>query len=241
MEKLNLTENQKENASLENRKPKMGLIPKIAILLAIFIICFLGYRIYGFVQYMRNNPRVRQAGEIEFNQANKDIIRSKNGVYQGNTPTAMQAAEKFSEIMKRQREKNFTEGDKSAFSISGGEFITYCNLQESTCVFLIHIPQLRKFTSSAKTALNSMAWDAAWLTAKELKLDKKELAVGVKGAILYSAIYIGDFDLSKETPGEIKEKGDGISDTRLLYRFFTSLKNENPQNQSAPAMTIKKE
>lgn len=56
----------------------------------------------------------------------------------GNSPEAIVLAKDFSRVMKSLRDDFFTPAKKGDVSLSGGEFITWCELHEGSCVFLVH-------------------------------------------------------------------------------------------------------
>jgi hypothetical protein len=61
----------------------------------------------------------------------------------------------------------------------------------------------------------------------------KTLALGVKGALLYDTILIGDYvaDPTNAPGGDgIKKRGSGMEGMKLLYPFFQS-EAEAPMNQ----------
>ena len=87
----------------------------------------------------------------------------------------------------------FSEGKKDAYSISKGEFLTYCQLNADSCVFLVHVPELRRFTIDAKKSMCTLAWaNAQSILKARINSPPRTLAVGVKGAVLYESIMIGN-------------------------------------------------
>jgi hypothetical protein len=72
----------------------------------------------------------------------------------GNTPKAAEVASRFAAKMKLMREILFEKG-KETFSVSQHEFLTYCDLQEDRCVLIVHVPDLRHFSDSAKGTLGA--------------------------------------------------------------------------------------
>src|SRR5438128_11922561 len=61
-----------------------------------------------------------------------------------------------------------------------------CHLNTNACVFLVHVPELRHFTSDAKKTMGDLAWINAQSVLKaKVSSPPKQVVVGVKGALLY--------------------------------------------------------
>jgi hypothetical protein len=109
----------------------------------------------------------------------------------GNTETAIKLANAFAERMKKMSDESFTKGSKNSLLLSGGEYLTYCELHPDRCLFLVHVPAYREFTDEAKKVLAELAWFNAQVTvAEKLKPDSK-LALGLRGNLIYGDILIG--------------------------------------------------
>ncbi len=178
-------------------------------------------------------------GKNEFDAANRMIISDQQGVANGNKPDALNIAKQFSNQMAMMRSILFTGGDEKAFSLTDGNFITYCAVNGDRCVILVHVPQLRKFTADAKESMNELAWICAWQAVAESGLEIKQLAVGVKGAIQYSAVYTGRFDPMAEEVQDPLQEGKGLTDTKMLYPYFVHVRNKpkEPVVEEAAAAT----
>jgi hypothetical protein len=129
----------------------------------------------------------------------------------------------FSDMVQSFRNAAIEKGKSSAFSVSGGNFLTYCQVSEHGTAFLVHVPDLRKFTSGAKATMAEAAWAAAQLVAESQNPAPRKLAVAVRGALLYDQIMIGNL-----VPGFTNEGNKGIvsrhasSDSEVLHPFFAS-------------------
>jgi hypothetical protein len=121
--------------------------------------------------------------------------------------------------MKTLREVFFSEEKRKGISLSDGEFITWCELREGQCAFIVHVPSYRKFTEDAKDSLETLAWTAAQQTVRDTLEEGDELAVGMKGVVLWGDVRVGT------VVGQDSE-GDGIEqqgkDEAILYPFFVS-------------------
>ena len=200
----------------------MPLIAKISLLIAVVVASFIAFRVVQFAKYMKEHPRHAVPGELEFREANRQIIGNKGTVSFGNNGEAVSLASDYSKSLKILREGFFTEGKKNAFSISKGEFLTYCQWNGDSCAFLVHVPEFRRFTSDAKKSLTDLAWmNAQSVLAASKQPPPKTIAVGVKGAVLYETVLIGNFVSDPQKgDGIITQRASGISGTALLYPFF---------------------
>jgi hypothetical protein len=71
-------------------------------------------------------------------------------------------------------------------------FTALCSVRGDTAVFLLHVPDLRKFADDAKVAMGKMAWFAARLGWSELPEPRPvRLCVAVKGIALYDRVLEG--------------------------------------------------
>jgi len=218
-----------------NRSSKKGLNKALVVIILVVLafFSFLGYRIYGFIQYVKEMPRVSEPGHTEFRIANKSIIRNDGKVAKGNNTRAEALARDYSEHFAVLRESFFTESDDSAFSLSKGEMLTYCHLREDSCIFLVHVPQLRNFTGDAKSSIVDLAWHCANTVLKGNKVPgDMQLALGVKGLMSYEAILIGKLDVDGEPLSGLDIRESGIASQKLFYPFFAPIiedKKAEPQ------------
>ena len=152
-----------------------------------------------------------QAPQARLQAAELKIISDTAGVAYGNSAKAIELARNMGDMMKDIRDEMFTE-DKGGISISGGNFITYCELTESSCLFLIHVPNYRKFSADAKKSLAQLTWTAAQTTAAESIDGNHDLGVGMKGVILYGSVMVGKLSDKQPTTND-KERSH-------LVKFF---------------------
>ncbi|QIF00462.1 hypothetical protein G5S37_02625 [Roseimicrobium sp. ORNL1] len=160
-------------------------------------------------------------GNAEFDSANSLITSNRNGAAHGNTPVAKELAEKFSLVIREYRNAGVEKAKKkSSLSLTDGQFLTYCHLREDDCVFLVHVPDLRKFNGEAKKFICTAAWHTANLVlAGQPKLPTR-LAVGVRGAMFYEEIVIGSAVGDSEDPAKgIQRRYDGMN-KQVVFPFF---------------------
>jgi hypothetical protein len=167
-----------------------------------------------------NSPAAR------LNAAEGKINSDSDGIAHGNTPEAKALAEKYATTMKSLREAFFTKG-KKGISLSGGNFITYCELHDGRCIFITHVPQYRKFTGDAKDSLAEIAWEAAQETVSDTLHEGDDLGVGLKGVVFYGSVMVGHVtSIGGDKRGLEKETE---SDKRLLEPFFERDEVEMPK------------
>lgn len=223
-----------------SRGQKASMSPVLKILLCVvggvFLLCagVFGFALLqgvyqGFQEGQaraRNAPPGSSAGEAAFRAANSQITsRGSDGTSAwGNSDEARQLARDFSIRIRALREVYFTKRKKKALvSLSDGEFLTYCHLDGAACVFLVHVPDLRKFTADAKSGLADLAWATAQdVVRSNLKIPPPQLAIGTRGAMLYGHVLIGEFQPNEEDDDrgvEVRQSGDHPE--YQLYQFFS--------------------
>ena len=109
----------------------------------------------------------------------------------GNSPEAIQLAQQFSNKLKEISDEAFTKGRRPLIQLSQGEYLTYCELHEDRCLFLVHVPSYRKFTGDAKQSLARIAWMVAQHTVSDKLPANAKLGVGLRGVLMYGDIMVG--------------------------------------------------
>jgi hypothetical protein len=206
------------------QKVRFPLATKLILAAVAVFVAFMAFRLVQFGLYLRQNPLPQHPGEAAFREANRKIIANRGTMAFGNTPEAITLARDYLRSLKILREGFFSEGKKNAYSVSKGEFLTFCQWNSNSCVFLVHVPELRRFTREAKESLTELAWiNAQSVLNAGTTQPPSTVAVGVKGAMLYEAIWIGDFvPDSQGEVGGVKTRGSGIQGTKLLFPFFAA-------------------
>ena len=163
------------------------------------------------------------AEKTAFEEANRLIAIDKGPEAYGNTPDAEKLAAAFSAMVKLGRQMGIQAGKKSTISLSKGKFLTYCRINADSCAFMVHVPDLRKFTSDAKTYIADMAWAVAMKSASQLQPQPKRLAVGIRGAFLYDTVIEGHIVADdKDSEEGIEQRHDGGSPQKFLAAYFES-------------------
>jgi len=222
------------------KKPARNWAVIVILFVVVAVAGFVGYRVVQFVHYVRTHPSSAQPGEVEFREANGEIIAGKAGEVFGNSDEARQLAAEYSKSFKILRDNFFTKGGGTVLGGLEGDFLTYCQLNDDSCVFLVHVPELRKFTGDAKKSLTDLAWmNAQSVLQAATNSPPKTVVVGVKGLLLYDAIMIGDY-VADAQPGKdgIRTRGSGLKDMEMFYPFFAPSMGPDPDEMTnAPSAT----
>lgn len=170
-------------------------------------------------------------GEAQFTLANRQIEMNRGNAAFGNSPKAVMVAERFSSNMKKLRGVLFQGGKQEGLSLSHHEFLTCCELQETQCALIVHVPELRRFTDSAKASLGTLAWFTAQqaLQGEGVGRPGMKVAVGLRGIVLYDRVLMGTFtpDLSGSTNGP-SETITGSHPEERLFPWFQSAEAPTP-------------
>jgi hypothetical protein len=178
---------------------------------------------------LHQSRRARQPGEAQFNVANHQIEMYRGNAAYGNSPKALAVATRFSSNMKSLRAALFDAGKPSGFSVSHHEFLTCCELQATQCVLIVHVPELRRFSASAKDSLGTLAWLTAQQALQTEQAGKPGMgvAVGLRGVTLYDRVLIGTYapDSSSTTNGP-SETITGPHPEKTLFPWFQSAETQ---------------
>ena len=202
------------------RKIVRNIIIAAAVLSAAFVL-LVAVQVY---RAFRNMPAQPPAlGKTEFKHASNQIRSMRGTVAFGNSPQAKDLASEFAKLMKEARRELFSGGNPNDVSPSKGEFLTYCQLREDQIAFLVHVPELRRYTSEAKDNQAKIAWAVAQALVRKKGIPPPtELAVGLRGVLLYGPVHVGrvldEAPSAKETG--IAQTLSGLSAEQELYRFF---------------------
>lgn len=149
--------------------------------------------------------------------AERAVTSDNDGYALGNSAEARELARQFADEMETLDQALFTQTD-AVFKLSGGHYVTWCELRDDQCAFVVHVPEYRKFEQDAKEALAHLAWGAAQRAVAGRLEPGNDLAVGLKGVVLYGAVMVGQVEHEDEDSGErLFEEGD---DKSQLYPFF---------------------
>ena len=217
-----------EAAEREARKSRILWAAWAAVLVLLLGVAWLGLKIYEAGRHSTPTP-----GEAEFRQAN-DTIGSGGTGDSGNTPAAAKLARQMSMLMQVVRTVEFDQSKRKSIMDENDRFKTYCLLRPDECVFLVHVPELRRFTSHAQDSLGKSAWASTQSLLQESKVGKADmrLAVGLRGIAAYNRVLTGHYLAgANETNSGLADVHEGLTCERELFPWFA----EDPQVSSVPA------
>ncbi|HEY1169768.1 MAG TPA: hypothetical protein VGH19_00235 [Verrucomicrobiae bacterium] len=172
--------------------------------IAFLFAAFIGYRAVQFRAYMQNNSLAKDPGAEAISEAAKLIMSSRQGIAHGNTPEAKSLAEELSQMMKQARQEVFTGGNPDSIDmklLTKGEFIVFCQLNQDSCIFLIHVPEMKRYETEARKELVNIAYvSAASIMDKAGKRDVRKLGVATRGSILFDSAILGDYEHKSGNP-----------------------------------------
>jgi hypothetical protein len=156
----------------------------------------------------------RVTPNADLDVAERNIITDVDGVAYSNSDEGYTLAKSFAGLMKKAALMSTDDLDK------GVEFVTHCQLHDDSVAFITHVPKLRKFDGKSKETFCDMAWSVAQSVLANAGIDADlELAVGVKGNLLYESIYLGTYK-PLGADGSIPKPDRKEDDKDVLERFF---------------------
>lgn len=191
---------------------------------------------------VKRSPRdVEDSTSTEFGISESPNEAFKNAEYEiaskrddrpgrGNNPKAVELANTFASRMKEISDEVFTSNRKPLLQLSDGEFLTYCQLRDDRCLFLVHVPSYRKYTKDAKKTLSELAWVVAQSTTAGLFEEPGKLGVGLRGVLNYGAILLGDVPVSVES--KLQGYSEGSKDDLIAF-FESGLPSSLTQSKSS--------
>ncbi len=177
----------------------------------------------------QEQERAKQPGYVQFKQAEKFVGSWAGADGKGNTAKATEAAQNFTTVLKAYRALAVSESKSKKSESSKDHFITWCEVQGNRCLFVVHVPDLRRFKDDAKTAIAEGAWFAAQVSSKKLDLPADaELAVALRGDVLYDRLITGrrlegiesdspEFEEKLKKSIERTKMGNSIDDEMIRY------------------------
>lgn len=154
-----------------------------------------------------------ETAQAAFKAADSQISSVSKGGINGNTPEAAALAKEFAVSAKTFREMFIEKGKDD-------EFPTYVHLTPSQCVFMLHVPQLRKFSDDAKQTMAQIAWANAQELVAELNPKPSKIALGIRGSLLYDRAYIGHPATEDEASKGIDQEVKGTDAKYAMIRLF---------------------
>lgn len=159
-----------------------------------------------------------------FQAASDQVLANSGQVAFGNDPRAQSIAARFGERLQALRGVAFTgaEEEQERTSLTRGRFLVHCQLAGDEACFLVHVPQLKNYKGDVRETLLDMAWNAGREATREAGV--RRLGVGLRGAVLYGAIAVGEASQSRP---ELFECAGSVG-TEPLEAFFADKGTVSP-------------
>jgi hypothetical protein len=162
------------------------------VVLAVLVVGFIGLRAFQFANYMMQ-PHAPTASSEFFAATSR--IGPSGPEASGNSEDAVQLAKMMAAGMAYARKLMFTESKEKPLLDMHDTFKVYCDLRRDQCVFLVHVPELRRFDEAAQETLGKLAWHSALEVLKGSKATNATMrvAVALRGTILYDRVLLGSY------------------------------------------------
>jgi len=161
---------------------------------------------FNVVRTLKNYKPLPKSPAEEALAAAEKVIQSKSGASDGDTPAEKEAAQLMAEMSSLYRDSAISQASgttrglfrKAAKGIDAKSFVAYCKVKDDAALFLLHVPDLRKFEDAAKETMLEGAWTAAQFAAASMPEPRpKRLTVGIRGILSYYGAHSGKvIDLS---------------------------------------------
>lgn len=174
----------------------LGPVTRLIVFgLSAFLILLFGFialRAVQFARYLREHHEPTR--QSYFYAATARIGPSGNEV-SGNSSEAEALAKNLGARLASLRQKHFSQVEKKSLLDKRDTFKVHCDLREDQCVFLVHVPELRRFQGEAQDTLGGYAWTAAQDTLKDNSITNgpMKLAVALRGMIAYERVMTGRY------------------------------------------------
>ena len=174
--------------------------------------------------------REKKPAERAFDDANSKITSNNDGAFYGNTSAAKEMSQQFSERMGT-LQKEFFEGGKKkrGFSLTDEQFVTYCQANKDSVLFLVHVPQFKKYKDDVRDSLLELAWSTASEQVAERYPDQQvELCIGLRGSLLYGGSATGTLG------GRPAYENKFSVDSEQFHKYFEPEKKPETEGTSKP-------
>jgi hypothetical protein len=155
-------------------------------------------------------------GSAQFQSASEKLGHTGDAAF-GNSPKAIQLADRMRNIMEKMGQEYFTGSSTSRIA-------AYCELDRDSCAFLIYMPGLYRYDAQSKQKLAETAWVSAQPLFRHLPVEERpaKLAIGLRDGIPYDVVWTGR--VTDDPLLDADEKDYGINSRTKLYPFFVPSK-----------------
>ena len=122
--------------------------------------------------------------------------------------------------------------------VTGGRFLVYCQMNEDSCVFLIHVPELHRYEpSTAKFAAEMAYMYAAMYLNEQPRPALRRVYVATRGVLLYDRILQGDYRPDEEGfPQDARQIAQSTLTASMLEPLFAP-PDETRRSPTSPGST----
>lgn len=199
-----------------------GAVKSILLTVALLFAAFMGFRVFQLVRHVKNHPVTHTPGAEQLTAAMKSITSVSKGAAQGNSVEGVALAKQLSDDLLKIHDAMFVGGKADSAKLTKGTFLVFCQLNEDSCAFIIHVPEMRHYTEDAAQSLAELAYDdASRILDSAKKSGVKQLAVATRGVIFFNTVLIGDYVPNNQHPSARAKKAEfeGAM-ARSLLPFF---------------------
>ena len=190
----------------------------------------------------KSSGATEATGKDAFEEASRSIGSNRDGVGHGNTPEAQKLAERLSDLLDTLGEKIPHLNDQETMDATHGHFIVYCQLNKDSAAFLIHVPNLRHYTTESKHEIAKLCYATACAALKINGNDTgiRKVAIATRGAFFYDTALLGSYPAPKD-PAQLEKSGEAGNRCRAdapgIYPFFLAKADSEsaiPETDAAP-------
>ena len=174
-----------------------------------------------------------EPGEAAFLAANEKLDSNNSGSAFGNGPAAEALATRFNTRLELIRKIAFTK-NPAGNATANQAFVTYCQMTDTSVMFLITVPELRNFAEDAQASLLELSWATARELTKSIRPGQDlSLGIGLRGKGFYGGYALGN---RQQLVAEDRRTRGVIAPSRF-YPFFVGAypANATLEPQVAPA------
>lgn len=128
------------------------------------------------------------------------------------------------------RDALFEGGKKNGVSLSDHQFLNYCELDDTQCAMIVHMPELRRFSAEAKESRGKLAWTTTReaLRGQGITNAQLRLAVGLRGIALYDRVLLGNLGDVETARAAARETTTGAGSEQRLLSYFRHAEYHRP-------------
>ncbi|MDA3963037.1 MAG: hypothetical protein PF961_19810 [Planctomycetota bacterium] len=166
-----------------------------------------------FLSSIDSTPKTPE--EAAFREANAKIGSHKDRVAFGNGEQSVKVAQDFTKSVRALDKVLFTGQKERSFSLTDENFLTYVQNGKNGVLFLVHVPQFKRYKNDVREALAKMCWIGAQSSCESNAIQPENLCIALRGSVFFGAIAEGRFDSSEPSIEEAAVIGDG-----RLHKYF---------------------